>query len=162
LVGDRLFVMAEPDELLCIDRKTGRIRWTASHSYYDALPESDRKAKTAFKEKIDPLVASLKKETDRGKRVALRGQIRKELLAIDAEKLAIRANDHFASHFGIVGFTSPSAVSDGKHVWVWCGNGVAACHDLAGKRKWITRIETRELAYASTPTLVDDVLVVFL
>ena len=29
--------------------------------------------------------------------------------------------------FGIVGFTMPTPVSDGRHVFVWCGNGVAAC-----------------------------------
>jgi outer membrane protein assembly factor BamB len=40
--------------------------------------------------------------------------------------------------------------------------GVAACFDLAGKRQWITRVQTDEINYGSSPALADGVLVVFL
>jgi outer membrane protein assembly factor BamB len=162
VVGDRLFVMAEPDELLCLDRKTGKVLWTAANNYYEALTPEERAANSAFKEKVDPLLADLKKETDFVKRQQLRTRIQRTLVEIDATRFAWKTDGHFESHFGIVGFTTPTPVSDGKRVWVWCGNGVAACYDLDGTRRWITRVDAKDLSYASSPALADGTLAVFL
>jgi outer membrane protein assembly factor BamB len=162
LVGDRLFVLAEPDELLCLDKMTGKTLWSAAINYYEALTPEEKRAQPAYAERVDPLVAKLRTETDPEKRLALRAEIRKALLAIDAAKFRIRADGHFEAHFGIVGFTMPTPVSDGTHIYIWNGMGVAACFDLAGKREWITRVEVGELTYGSSPALVDGVLVVYL
>jgi outer membrane protein assembly factor BamB len=162
VVGDRIFVMAEPDELLCLDKKTGKVLWTAANNYYEALTSEERAANPAFKDKIDPLLADLKKEGDFKKRLNLRNRIQKTLSDIDFDRFAWKADDHFREHFGIVGFTTPTPVSDGKRVWVWCGNGVAACYDLDGTRRWITRVEAKDLSYASSPALADGTLAVFL
>lgn len=162
VVGDRIFVMCEPDELVCLDKMSGRVQWSAFVNQYEALPPEEKRKKPAYAAKVDPLVARLRKETDRAKRLQLRGEIKKQLLAIDDSRFRLRLSGHFESHFGIVGFTMPTPVSDGKHVWVWSGMGVAACFDLAGKRRWITRIDTPELNYGSSPALADGVLAVFL
>lgn len=161
LVGDRLFVMAEPDELLCLDKSTGHILWSAAVNYYETVTMEERRAQPAYA-KVDPLLAKLRAETDPAKRIRLRGEIQKALLAIDAGRFKPPMNDHFEAHFGIVGFTMPTPVSDGKHVFVWIGSGVAACFDLDGKRKWITRVKTDELSYGSSPALAGGVLVVYL
>ena len=55
----------------------------------------------------------------------------------------------------------PTPLSDGKHVVVWNGMGVAACFDLDGQRKWITRVETDHIVYGSSPALADGVFVPF-
>jgi hypothetical protein len=162
LVGDRLFVMAEPDELLCLDRNSGRIQWSAAVNYYEALTAAERKANRAFAERIDPLIDRLRKESDPVMRVRLRAEIQKGLMAIDEARFRIAGSGHFESHFGIVGFTMPTPVSDGKHIFVWSGRGVAACFDLTGKRQWITRVQTDEINYGSSPALAEGVLVVFL
>jgi outer membrane protein assembly factor BamB len=162
VVGDRVFVMAEPDELLCLDKHSGKILWTAANNYYEALTPAERAANPAFRTRVEPLLAELKGEGDPGKRQKLRTRIQRTLTEIDKDRFAWKADGHFQAHFGIVGFTTPTPVSDGKHVWVWCGNGVAACYDLAGKRKWIARISAEELSYASSPGLADGTLGVFL
>jgi outer membrane protein assembly factor BamB len=162
LVGNRLFVMAEPDELLCLDKTSGRILWSAAVNYYEALTAEEKAARPAYAKRIDPLVARLKQETDRRKRTRLRAEIQKDLLEIDADRFRLATDGHFESHFGIVGFTMPTPVSDGKHVYVWSGMGVAACFDLEGHRQWITRLKTDHLSYGSSPALADGVLVVFL
>jgi outer membrane protein assembly factor BamB len=162
LAGDRLFVMAEPDELLCLDKHTGKVLWTAATNYYEAMTPAERQANPAFRATVDPLLAELKKETDFRERLRLRARVQKALTAIDRERFAWKADGHFAEHFGIVGFTTPTPVSDGRHVWVWCGNGVAACYDLDGKRQWITRVPAEDLSYASSPALADGTLAVFL
>jgi hypothetical protein len=162
MVGDRLFVVAEPDELLCLDKMTGKVLWSAAVNYYEALTPEEKRAQPAYTDKVDPLVAKLKAESDTGKRVALRAEIRKTLLGIDAARFRTTNDGHFEAHFGIVGFTMPTPVSDGTHVYVWNGMGVAACFDLAGKREWITRVSAGELTYGSSPALVDGVLAVYL
>lgn len=161
MVGDRLFVLAEPDEILCLEKKTGRVLWSAATNYFEALTSEEKKAQPGYAESIDPLVAKLKQLTDRGKRRALRSEIQKTLVGIDSVRFKIAADGHFESHFGIVGFTMPTPVSDGKHVFVWNGMGVAACYDLDGNRQWITRVRADELSYGSSPALVDGVLAVF-
>src|SRR5262249_31098809 len=118
-------------------------------------------AKAAFAAQIDPLVVRLAKEGDRVRRVRLRAEIQKALVKIDPAKFRVAGSGHFESHFGIVGFTMPTPVSDGKHIYVWSGMGVAACFDLDGTRRWITRIEADEINYGSSPALADGVLVVF-
>ncbi len=162
VVGDQLFVLAEPDEMLCIDKNTGKVLWSVAVNYFETVTADERRANPAYAEKVDPLVAKLKAEPERLKRLALRAEIQKALVGIDPERFRIHANDHFEAHFGIVGFTMPTPLSDGKHVFVWNGMGVAACFDLNGKREWITRVPTDHLSYGSSPVLADGVFVVFL
>ncbi len=162
IVGNRIFLMAEPDELVCIDKDDGRVLWKAANNYYQTLTPAERANNPALAERVDPLVAQLEQETDRARRTDLRRAIRETLDEIDGDRFAIRPDGHFESHFGIVGFTMPTPVSDGQHVYVWCGMGVAACYDLDGNRKWITRVPTGDLSYGSSPALADGVLAVFL
>ena len=162
IFGERVFLAAEPDLLVCLDKRSGKLLWQAASNYYEALTPQERQANPAFATRVDPLEAKLKSETDRSRRRELRGQIQQVLVELDAPRFQLRNDGHFASHFGIVGLTMPTPVSDGKHVYVWCGLGVAACYDLDGNRKWITRVLTDELTYGSSPALASGVLAVFL
>jgi outer membrane protein assembly factor BamB len=161
IVGDYILIMLEPDELWCIDKKNGKVLWCQFINYFAALTPEEKKAKSAYAA-IDRMVDGLDGDWDRVSRRRKYAAIKKALLEIDQERFKLAANDHFEAHFGIVGFTMPTPVSDGKHVYVWNGMGVAACFDLDGKRQWITRIKTDHLSYGSSPALVDGVLAVFL
>src|SRR5262249_49500292 len=108
IVGDRIFLAAEPDLLIAVDRPTGKILWSAANNYYEALTAEERQANPAFAARVDPLVAALRTEADRGKRLYLRRQIQEALAAIDAQRFDIPADDHFAAHFAIVGFSMPT------------------------------------------------------
>jgi hypothetical protein len=162
IVGERVFLMAEPDEIVCLDKNSGRIQWRAATNFYTAMKQAEREANLAYAARVDPLVTALGRETDRVDRTQLRAKIQQALTEIDEPRFRITANDHFEAHFGIVGFTMPTPVSDGKHMYVWCNTGVAACYDLEGNRQWITRLETDHLSYGSSPALADGVLAVFL
>ncbi len=161
IVGDRIFLAAEPDLLVCVDKTTGKLLWSAANNAFEALTPREREAQPAFAERIDPLVAKLRVESDRARRRQLRGQIQQGLVEIDAQRFTLNTDGHFAAHFGIVGFTMPTPVSDGKFVYDWCGLGVAACYDLDGHRQWITRLATGPLIYGSSPALADRVLAVY-
>ena len=80
------------------------------------------------------------------------------LVEIDPKQFQLQNDDHFESHFGIVGLTMPTPVSDRQHVYVLCGLGVAACYDLDGHREWITRLPADLLTYGSSPALADGTL----
>jgi len=162
IVGDRVFLTAEPDLLVCLDKQSGKLLWSAANNYYEALSPDEKKASPEFGTRVEPLVAALRTAPDRARRLDLRRQIQEALVAIDPQKFELQTDGHFAAHFGIVGFTMPTPVSDGKRVYTWCGLGVAACYDLEGRRQWITRVPTGPLEYGSSPALADGVLGVFL
>jgi len=157
IVGDRIFTPAEPDELVCLDKKTGKILWRRFNGLYEATPEADRAAKPVFKEKIAPLVEALEKTTQYEEAVKLRRQISDLLIAADP-KYKLKWDGHLAGHFGIVGFTT-TPTSDGRQVWAFFGQGVVACYDLEGNRRWIRRLDADEVRYSCSPALAGGKLV---
>ncbi|MCY3020820.1 MAG: PQQ-binding-like beta-propeller repeat protein [Planctomycetota bacterium] len=157
VVGDKVFTVAEPDELLCLDKKTGKILWRRINGFFEATPEEERKASPVFAQ-IAPLAAELEQTYDYEKGLELRRKVRDLLNGVDKAKYDIKWDGHLAGHFGIVGF-STTPCSDGKNVYVFVGNGVAACYDLDGKRKWITRVPADLVAYSSSPALIAGKLV---
>ncbi len=72
-----------------------------------------------------------------------------------------RGNDIKMKH----NMSSPSPVTDGKHVWVVSGNAIVACYDFAGKQQWTFDIQKAygkmgiQFGYGSSPLLVDGKLV---
>jgi len=160
LSGDRIFAMAEPDELLCLDRVTGKTRWSRYVNLYEALTPEEQKSIPGM-DALESLVAQLRKEPDYEKRFTWRKQIQDALKKADARRFSLILDGHYEAHFAIVGFTVPTPVCDGKFIYVWNGMGVAACFDLEDNRQWITRIPG-EPSYASSPALVDGKLIVFM
>jgi outer membrane protein assembly factor BamB len=61
--------------------------------------------------------------------------------------------------------SSPTPVTDGKHVWVVSGNGKVACFDFEGNQKWTFDIPKTygkigiQFGYGSSPLLVGDKLI---
>ena len=61
---------------------------------------------------------------------------------------------------------SPSAITDGKHVWIMTGNGKLTCFTMAGKEVWKRDVQADygrfglNHGYASTPLLYRDRLYV--
>ena len=158
LVGDKILTVAEPDELLCLDKKTGKILWRRLNGFFEATTAAERKAWPVFAQ-IAPLAVELEQTYDFEKGLELRRKIHALLLSVDKEKYDIKWDGHLAAHFGIVGL-STTPCSDGKNVYVFVGNGVAACYDLDGQRKWITRLKSDMIAYSSSPALIAGKLVV--
>jgi outer membrane protein assembly factor BamB len=68
-----------------------------------------------------------------------------------------------ARHSSQYGDATPTPVSDGHWVWVFLGTGIAACHDLAGKTRWMNWYDMRQTTnYGRTasPVLVGGRLLV--
>lgn len=59
------------------------------------------------------------------------------------------------------GYSSPTPVTDGRHVVVLFGNGVAAAYDLDGNRRWIQCVgePSHGWGHSASPALADGVAV---
>ena len=82
VVGDRIFITAEPSDLICLDKKTGQILWIRSNPEFEGLPESERKSEPEYAQTVAPLAAQL---------ASLNGQVVQVLNAAMYNPAAARA-----------------------------------------------------------------------
>ncbi len=170
VLEDRLFVLAEPSLLLCLDRASGAVRWSASNDYDDVFdtktikqlkddlerqkPDLERQL-AELREKIESF-----EETDRRSRRQLRRLGRQE----EQLKRQISGEDPFGmpQAHGDNGYASATPITDGEHVWALFGTGVVVCYDLEGRRRWARLIQkpTSGWGHSASLRMVDKKLIV--
>jgi outer membrane protein assembly factor BamB len=180
VAGGRIFVTVEPDNLVCLDKQSGKILWIRSNQEFEGLTDEERKAEPAFAEKLAPLAADLEKANAAAvealnaqlptaatagysvpqavtKKRDIEKQIQDQLNAIDKKRF-----DHSWPQ-GIYGYCTETPASDGKSVCAFFATGIAACYDMDGKRKWIARGSNggEEKGHYSSPLLMGGQFVVW-
>jgi outer membrane protein assembly factor BamB len=180
LLGQRIFICSEPATLLCLNRDDGKILWQRTSSYSDLEIAADvrerikqEKAETAViatKESavlkdMDTLHRSLIKE--QAPKEDLEKQLqpfRKQLeeLKKDKEKLTLGVLYTQPGTHPTAGYSAATPVTNGKDVFVAFGNGLVACFDLEGKRKWLKLVEhsNDQFAHSGSPVLAGDRLLI--
>jgi hypothetical protein len=93
IVGDRIFLMSESEDLICLDQATGRILWRRPTYYSDCLSEQEKQASPSLKQAAE-LTDKLRTATDSDERIKLRNEIKKALAA--ADKDAATADPRYA------------------------------------------------------------------
>jgi outer membrane protein assembly factor BamB len=84
----------------------------------------------------------------------------------DGKELWARELDEGNQLFNKQNSSSPSPVTDGKHVWVVTGNGAVTAFDMAGNRVWQRNLQREygrfglNWGYASSPMLYQGKLIV--
>lgn len=166
VVGDNVFVMSKPADLICMNKSDGKVRWIRSTTYYDLMGKEEEKKKHQALETIPPLVEKLKKlnaryveqngleHKDMRARQSLFNQILKIMGEVDKKKFGGRLGHYVKG-------AMPTPVSDGKHVYIWTQGGMASCFDLNGNRKWITMPETRHGGRYQSPTFAGGKMIFF-
>lgn len=167
LVGDRVFVLSNFADLLCLDKKTGRILWARSNGYFEAARDTD-KQDPAFQAKVVPLAEEVRKLNERLLEQAnslvspagptpaqedalaqLSNQKRDKedklysaMTALDPKRYAGKPTQQHC------GTSSGTPCSDGQRVYATFLGGVAGpasmtvvAYDLEGRRQWLTMIE---------------------
>jgi outer membrane protein assembly factor BamB len=178
--GGLLLVTVEPTRLLALDVNTGRTRWQADHPVTEALTGEERARIAARVAEAD--AAEVELQTARTAYSELQRQARRStgdpeisarLAAASAalDKLK-RSIDEAAAYRTppdkeIIGYASPTPVTDGARIWAVFGNGVVACHNLDGTlvwTRWMGPPSTTMRGYAfgqtASPQLVGSTLVV--
>ena len=108
---------------------------------WDSMSEAEKQENPILKNQVAPLAEKLKAAETYAEKLALRKQIADLLVRADKNKYEMRVEDHPVSHWPIAGWTTPTPISDGRHVYVWFSSAVAACYDLEGNRTWIQRVD---------------------
>jgi outer membrane protein assembly factor BamB len=166
IVDDRLYLLSEPHDLLCIRKTDGQVLWVRTNSYFDAATAEDRK-KPAYAEaeglskKLNEINGALTAGPLTGKPLEEKVKLEGALWAKMQELDPTRYKKWDVPDVGYSGFTP---LSDGKFIYLWLGSGVTACYDLDGNRKWIRSdvLPMVEHGFSSSPILVDGKIIVFM
>jgi len=174
LTGDRLFVCAEPTTLVCVNAADGKVLWERTNTYADAFPAEAKKI-NEIQQQTEPLQTELrevektlrdiKQKREAGSQdQALTPQETAATARAEAIKKQLAALDQWRmpKAHAVNGYSSCTPVTDGKFVWALFGNGIAACYDLDGNRRWIKLVEkpTANWGQSSSPTLAAGKLIV--
>ncbi len=168
LVGDRLFTMAEPAELLCLDAATGEIVWRKSHGWdyvFDAERaariEKDLKAADEVRREIDMLRKRLNDMEKLDEKLKEKiDALREEIKEREGERQ--RLNAHPSPNRGGAGNTATTPATDGRRIYATLGNGIVSAHGLDGSKAWAVFVQPPALGFghASSPVLADGKVIV--
>ena len=165
LVGERLFVVAEPAHLICLNAEDGEALWQGTVDYAAALGEKKAAEIEQTYKRFDEQRRALKKPYDRLRKVE------PESKKLDAMRERIREVENrkkeYAKKFpqerrGGAGNAAATPVCDGKRVFVAFGTGIVTAFDLQGKRLWTVHVEgpTQGFGHAASPVLAGGRLIV--
>jgi len=166
IVNDRLYLLSEASDVICIRKSDGKILWIRTSSYFDAASDEEKKH-PAYKEaeavaaRLNEINAAIVAGTASPKQLLEKAKVEKELLK---KMRPISREKYRRPIISDVGFSGFTPTTDGKLIYAWFATGVSACYDLDGNRKWI-RVDRRpevEHGFTSSPLLVDGKLVVFM
>ncbi|MEZ4267683.1 MAG: PQQ-binding-like beta-propeller repeat protein [Myxococcota bacterium] len=151
VVGDRVFVAAEPSSLLCLRASDGKLLWSHDNRYLDTLSGGERDAMAVRLAQADEAKAELDATNKRIS--ALKRALRKrkrdgedpraELERLTARASTLKKELDATSQFrtppthDIIGYASSTPVSDGETVYALFAHGVVAAYALDGTRRWI-------------------------
>jgi outer membrane protein assembly factor BamB len=166
IVGERIYLLSEPHDLVCLNKEDGKVLWVRTNSFYDAATPEDKK-KPAYAEaeaiagKLNELNASLSAGPLPAKQLEEKVKLEYGLSAKMQELDAVRYKKYETPDVGFSGYTP---VCDGKHLYLWLGSGVTASYDFDGRRQWIRAdpLPAVEHGFSSSPLLVDGKIVVFM
>ncbi len=174
--GDDVCVTQDPATVLCVDARTGVEHWRASHPVLAVVPSDPAlrervEAAEAAAEGLDARREALGPLTKRARSgdAAAKAELASARAALAADEAAVEAMRPWLTLPADVhnGWTAPTPVTDGVHLWVQLGNGVVACHGRDGALVWAQWLgpDSTPLAFfdgvpTASPTLVGDMLVV--
>jgi outer membrane protein assembly factor BamB len=146
LAGDRLFVTCEYRTLCCLNKKTGKVLWVRTSTFYDAMTEQEKKAHPEIVQAIEPLAAKLRKIDESyataetmstsvlGNKLELEKKINKLMAKVDARKYSELGVNKST---GEVGVSIQTPVTDGRRVYVSYVAAILVCFDMEGRRQWV-------------------------
>jgi len=167
LVGDRLYVTAEPNLLVCVNAIDGKILWQHPVDYYDTItPGLAEKVRAADKllNEFNEMARQIEQNPGRLEGYTRLGELcttingNKE----NAELLTLAKTFHQPPTHGDNGYASSTPASDGTNTFVLLGSGVVACFDKEGTRKWcvLPAKPSNVWGHSASPLVVGAVVLV--
>ena len=165
VAAGKVFTVAQPSTLLCLDETNGDILWESVHDYISVLGESAGKKVEADLEKakeVHQQLEMLRKEYDaasseEGKEVA-KPTFEPRLQALEQQYKELTAMPPIPD--GKPGNTASTPVSDGETVWAVFGTGIVSAHGIDGQRRWARFVANPGNRHSASPLIVGDLLIV--
>jgi len=162
VVGENIYFCGGNFDLLCFDKKKGKLLWMKQFSPYEAFTTEERTKWPAEMKKLDGLAADRDRimkafpsvlSDDIEKKIKEKNDIEKEMqkifYAVDADRFPMSQE---------VGFATATPASDGQNIYVWNALGITASFTFEGKMNWIrnSRIGKagQEHGYHSSPLVL--------
>jgi outer membrane protein assembly factor BamB len=167
VVGERIFVVSDPAELLCLNVADGAVLWKKTNSTVEVFGQT--KARAIAAQYGDLEKERRRHETEHNKLRKEKPDAKEELTKLrqkikDAEKAIQELQKKFPrkESGGGAGNTAATPASDGKHVAAVFGNGIVAVYTLDGKRLWIKFLESPVLGFghSASPIVLNGKLIV--
>lgn len=165
IVGSRIFALSDPNDIVCVDKSSGKILWIRPNPLYDAaiqMKDPSEKTRAALetlkpkREKLDALTAAClanRAAPEAGERHKLAGELTEHIRGTDPARFT-----QTGEWGGGNAVCTPT--SDGKLLYVWFGEtGMLCCYDFDGNRKWLVNVHTRwggGHSVNSSPALIGD------
>jgi outer membrane protein assembly factor BamB len=167
IVGDRIFVVSDPAEVLCLNAADGEVVWQRSCGLVELYGAEKAAGITAETKRLRDEKRNLEREMGAAKDDADKLAALKAQAAQLQQKLDELAEDFAPPPELANGETTNSAatpVSDGSRVYAVFGHGVACAFTLAGEPVWAKYLEFPTIGFGGTssPVLSDGKLVVHL
>jgi outer membrane protein assembly factor BamB len=179
LVGGRIFVLSEPDTLICVNAADGKILWQKANPVADTIaapldPEPpflqaisrQRETQAALRQKEYALLAARRAASEAAPDDARARDLDSRTHEVE------RMRHELAALIPVMppqinvqtGLTSPTPTSDGSSIFVMLGTGVVASYDLDGHRRWIRFVDLpRDTnGQSSSPVLAGDKLLLLI
>ncbi len=168
IVGDMIFTTAHPYNLVCVEKKTGKLLWVRPNSPYDAATAEERKAKPEVFAQMDALAAkrdAFYTDFVAGKWPTAKAVYEETSLEAELDKLMLQVDEKYTrpkEQGEPDWWTIPTPVSDGQRVYTFVERGVSACYDLDGKRQWIRYEQPKHQhhGFFGSPVMADKKFVI--
>ncbi len=164
VVGDRVFVTANPTELLCFSAADGRLLWQRSHGYTDVFDdekgqsiERDHERAREIQKQIGELHRA-RRDAEQAGQTDKKDELQKQISALDEKVRELRTFPPAAD--GEPGNTGGTPTSDGRSVFALFGNGIVSSHTVDGRQNWMVFVEAGSGDQSASPLLVDGKLIV--
>lgn len=166
VAAGKVFTLAHPATLLCLNADNGEILWQSSHDYRSVLGEKLGKkvlANLVKAEEVRKQREALQREYEEARKeeadpdvVKPKFEPRIQALEKQYEELTV----YPPIPDGMPGNTASTPVSDGKTVWAVFGTGIVSAHNIDGSRRWARFVANPRDRHSASPLLVGDLLIV--
>jgi outer membrane protein assembly factor BamB len=159
LVGDRLFVVSDPAELLCVSAADGKVLWQRSQSLEEILGAETAKTVTAEFHRLKAEQDRLRRERDRAKDDKERkAELDRQLKAAETEARDFATKYPAPPAIADRGATNSAATPawDGERVYALFGNGIVCAYTNDGEKLWARHVGASPLPFGhgSSPVVV--------
>ena len=166
VVGDRVFITAEPAELVCYAAGDGEKLWQRSHLYVDVFGEAEGALideNLAEARKLEETVSALNQERDSAQKANDTEKLEELKKRIETLREQIAKLTVFPPMpGGNTANTASTPTSDGENVYAVFGTGIVSSHSLDGTLNWMKFVEAPGNRHSASPVLVDGKLIVHL